>query len=143
MKSMHIESLKGKTALVSGATGGIGESIARKLAECGCNLILTSKTEKKLKLLSNELLHFDVNVDYLVSDLRNMFKNVQFRSFKGKHNADDSGKSIHNSNVFTLSNGTINIWCTLWSDKVNFNDGLNVSLRSKEYNDFLLNENDY
>ena len=79
----------------------------------------------------------------IVSDLKDMFKNVHFRSFKGKHNADDSGKSIHNSNVFTLSNGTINIWCTLWSDKVNFNDGLSVTLRSKEYNDFLLNENDY
>jgi len=79
----------------------------------------------------------------IVSDLKNMFKNVPLRSFQGKHNADDSGGSIHNSNIFTLSNGTIHIWCTLWSDKVNYNDGLNVTLRSKEYNDFLLNENDY
>jgi len=79
----------------------------------------------------------------IVSNLKNMFKNVQFRSFKGVHSADDSGESIHNSNVFTLSDGTINIWCTLWSDKVNYNDGLNVTLRSKEYNDFLLYENDY
>ena len=105
MKSMHIESLKGKTALVSGATGGIGESIARKLAECGCNLILTSKTEKKLKLLSNELLHFDVNVDYLVSDLRNIDEVYDFISYaKNKYKRIDI--LINSAGIFNNSSLT-------------------------------------
>lgn len=69
---MNTNILKGKTVLLTGATGGIGQAIARKLAECGCNLILTSKTEKKLLLLSSSLMHFNVSVNFYTADLRNL-----------------------------------------------------------------------
>ncbi len=44
--------LKGKNCLITGATGGIGSCIARKMAEEGCNLYLTStNNDGKLKTL--------------------------------------------------------------------------------------------
>ena len=45
----------GKTALVTGASSGIGESITRQLAEKGCNLILVARREDKLNELKQEL----------------------------------------------------------------------------------------
>jgi len=45
--------LTGRTAIVTGATGGIGEGIARCLAGCGCNLLLhTHADETKAKRLA-------------------------------------------------------------------------------------------
>lgn len=46
-------SLKGKTALITGATGGIGEGMATGLAEAGANIIFTyrSNPEKTVALL--------------------------------------------------------------------------------------------
>ena len=79
----------------------------------------------------------------IVIDLENVFTKLKPRNLEGKHFADESGESIHKSTFFDLSNGTVHVWCTLWSDKVNYADGLNVSLRSKEYTDFLQNDNSY
>lgn len=41
--------LKGKVVLISGASGGMGEAIARQLAREGCNLSLFARREEKLK----------------------------------------------------------------------------------------------
>lgn len=44
-----------KTALITGASKGIGATLARGLAEDGWNLALVARNEKKLKFLSQEL----------------------------------------------------------------------------------------
>ncbi len=47
--------LNGKTALITGAYGGLGQEIAKVLASAGCNLILTGKNISKLQSLSKTL----------------------------------------------------------------------------------------
>ena len=47
--------LKGKTVLITGASKGMGNSIAKKLAEDGANLILVARTEETLKDLVKSL----------------------------------------------------------------------------------------
>lgn len=47
--------LNGKTALVTGATGGIGEAIARKLHSLGATVALSGTREAKLQTLADDL----------------------------------------------------------------------------------------
>jgi len=46
--------LSGKTALVTGATGGIGEAIARAMHKQGAELILSGRRVEKLQALADE-----------------------------------------------------------------------------------------
>ena len=48
-------SLKGKKALITGASGGIGESIARTFYNCGAEVLLTGTNESKLEKIQKEL----------------------------------------------------------------------------------------
>ena len=48
-------SLNGKTALVTGATGGIGQEIARVLHKAGATIVISGTKEEKLKNLKDEL----------------------------------------------------------------------------------------
>jgi len=62
-------SLKGKTALVTGASRGIGRSIALKLAEHGVNLALNSTSDDTLKQVLQEVRSLGVDALPCVANL--------------------------------------------------------------------------
>ena len=53
--SSHLSTFKNSTALITGASSGIGKAYAQKLASLGIHLILTARSEQKLNELANEL----------------------------------------------------------------------------------------
>jgi short-subunit dehydrogenase len=61
---------KGKWAVVTGASAGIGEAIAVELAEAGVNVVLTARRRERLDLLAERLRIKDgIQVQVLVADL--------------------------------------------------------------------------
>ncbi len=59
-----------KAVLITGASGGIGEAFARRLAADGHNLFLAARTEEKLRDLCDELmLKHNIAARYLAIDL--------------------------------------------------------------------------
>lgn len=48
-------SLRGKTALVTGASRGIGKAIAKSFVEAGAQVMLTSRKEDSLRAVANEI----------------------------------------------------------------------------------------
>jgi NAD(P)-dependent dehydrogenase (short-subunit alcohol dehydrogenase family) len=62
--------LKGRNALITGASAGIGLAIARELASEGCNLVLVSRTERTLEAAAAELrARHGVRVQVAAADL--------------------------------------------------------------------------
>lgn len=61
--------LEGKTALITGASKGIGKEVATIFAKNGANLILISRDEQRLNALKNELLTYNVEVIYYALDI--------------------------------------------------------------------------
>jgi uncharacterized protein len=58
------------TALITGASGGIGKAFAEELAERKTNLVLVARSEEKLNQLAKKLKEkYQIQVDVIVKDL--------------------------------------------------------------------------
>lgn len=71
IKPLKIEPLRGKKALITGATGGLGSQISRNLAEKGCNLILLyNSNSSKAEQLKTDLSVYNVDIVLLKADFQ-------------------------------------------------------------------------
>ncbi|MDE2875788.1 MAG: SDR family NAD(P)-dependent oxidoreductase [Gemmatimonadota bacterium] len=81
--------IRGKTAIVTGATAGIGEACARTLAEAGVHLVLIARRSDRLKALAGELAATGVDVLTHTVDVRNRDGVTRFAD-----RLDDQGMTI-------------------------------------------------
>src|SRR5207248_178774 len=75
----------GKTALITGASVGIGYELAKQFAGGGYDLILVARNEEKLRAVADEMRALGVQAEVVLSDLarpdapRALFADVQNR----------------------------------------------------------------
>src|SRR6516225_6316759 len=60
---------KGRTALVTGASRGIGTPIARQIADRGGHVVLTGRSAADLKAVASELAADGADVSFIPADL--------------------------------------------------------------------------
>jgi NAD(P)-dependent dehydrogenase (short-subunit alcohol dehydrogenase family) len=83
-----VDSMNGKTCLITGATSGIGEETARQLAKLGATVIVHGRNEKKCVATIAEIKQQTGNdsVDYLRADLSSQKEIRKFaEQFKQKY----------------------------------------------------------
>jgi short-subunit dehydrogenase len=67
-----VKDLKGRTALVTGASGGLGRHIARGLAREGMNIVVTGRRENLLDVVAGELSELGVEARAVPADLSDL-----------------------------------------------------------------------
>lgn len=93
---------KGKWALITGASAGIGESFAHELAKKGINLVLVARRKDKLHSLSKELQKsYSIQVDVIPLDLaktgapQRLFAEVQKRKRSIRVLVNNAGLGVY------------------------------------------------
>lgn len=62
--------LKGRVALITGGSKGIGKTVARGLAEMGADIAISARSESELKAARDEIAEgLNVKVEYFVADM--------------------------------------------------------------------------
>src|SRR6476469_3837494 len=68
--------LSGKTALVTGASRGIGEAIARRLAETGAHVVVAARSLDRVQKIASELGGTPLELDITAPDVRDRIRGV-------------------------------------------------------------------
>ena len=94
--------VKNKTALITGASSGIGYELARCFAADGCHLILVSRSEHELNNIAVEFRQkYAVRVDVLAKDLfepnaaLEIYEHVQDRGTVVHYLVNDAGQGVY------------------------------------------------
>lgn len=128
--------LKNKNCLVTGATGGIGKELVNMLVKNGCNVFLTSKSEKKLSTFVKQLKQKSTKkISYTATDLNNL-KDIKKLLKKVKTTFGSVDILINSAGVFmmkSIKDSTID----------NYDNSFNVNLRaafllSKEFSNDMI-----
>ena len=104
----RFEHLHGRTAIVTGAAGGIGEALCRRLAGYKMNLVITGRKAETLKALSDSLRAEGIQVCECVGDLADMaFIDTVFAAarehFGGVDVLINNAGLVHNCTVEEMS----------------------------------------
>ena len=67
---MSTKRLDGKVAVITGATAGIGQAVARKFAAEGADLVLTGRRRDRAEALAAELREAGAYVELVIGDIR-------------------------------------------------------------------------
>ena len=77
-------------------------------------------------------------MDEIAEELSEVFKNGEkVIQEKEKHPLDESGKSTTKGVAFFLKSGNANVRCYDWSKKMPYTDNLTITIKTKEYNEWL------
>ncbi len=73
-KQFSATSSQPKTVLITGATSGLGKSVAFSLAGKGCNLLLVGRNQEKIRALESDLREqgFDKEIRIYICDMQNL-----------------------------------------------------------------------
>lgn len=103
-----------KTALITGASSGIGESFARALAARGMNLILVARSEERLHTLADELSkHYGIKTDVIATDLiqpdaaKCVKAAVRERALAVHLLVNNAGFAVYDHHLLMIPNGII------------------------------------
>ncbi len=66
------QSLKGKTAVVCGSTGGIGKASAIALASIGARVVLLARNKEKMEAVRDALAHPELHHEYRQADFQDL-----------------------------------------------------------------------
>lgn len=67
--SLNLFNLTEKTAIITGASRGIGKGISYALARAGANLVLVGRNKKLLKEVANQVEKFGIKVIFIPADV--------------------------------------------------------------------------
>ena len=115
--------LKGKTALISGSSKGIGLSIATSLYNEGCNIVINSRHVSTLRTASKKI---GSNVGYFVADVTKSFecKKLVEHTVKTFGNIDILICNVGDGTSPKPGNEKINDWKKMLD--VNLNSAINL-----------------
>ena len=91
--------LQNKTIIITGASSGLGEEMARRFAALGANLVLGARREERLKSLSAQL---GANVKYQVCDVSKA-RDVQALADRALKEFSKIDVLINNAGIMPLS----------------------------------------
>lgn len=118
--------LRGKVAVVTGGSSGMGFEAAKNLAQRGAKVIIASRNETKLKAARNEIEEFTGNNQIA-------YRMLNLGSLKSVRNlATDIITSEHRLDILVNNAGAIGLPDTLTED------GLNLTMQVNYFGAFLL-----